>query len=69
MITQVQPGKLLTVEADKGEKLVRKLVSFENGVFFVCKPEEYDAAASEGRDPVCIGFRPEYVLDDDGARQ
>lgn len=52
----------VTVIADKDEVLSRVLVSVENDVYFVCKPEEYQAAKKEGREPVCIGFRREYVL-------
>lgn len=55
-------GKSVTLMADKDEVLNRVLVSVENDVYFVCKPEEYQAAAREGRDPVCIGFKREYVV-------
>jgi hypothetical protein len=48
--------------ADRGEVLERVLVSVENGVCFVCKREEYEAARLENREPVCIGFRQEYVI-------
>ena len=56
-------GQLLTIVSDRDVVIQRTLVSVENGVFFVCKPEEFEAAIREGREPVCIGFRPEYILD------
>jgi hypothetical protein len=44
-----------------GDKIIdRVLVAVENGYLFVCKPEEWDAAHREGREPICIGFRAEY---------
>lgn len=54
--------KHVNVVADKDEILNRVLVSVENNVYFVCRPEEFEAAAKEGREPVCIGFRREYVV-------
>ncbi len=40
----------------------RIVVSIGGGVFFVCKPEEFEAAKRENREPVCIGFKPEYIV-------
>ncbi len=56
-------GKVLTLVSDNDVVIQRRLVAVENGLFFVCKEEEFQAAAKEGREPTCIGFRPEYVLD------
>jgi hypothetical protein len=55
-------GEKVAVIADKDEVLNRVLVSVENGVLFVCKLEEFEAAKREGREPACIGFRREYVV-------
>jgi hypothetical protein len=55
-------GQELTVVEDGEVEVRRALVAFENGLFFVCRPEEWESAKREGRDPVCIGFKPEYVL-------
>ena len=57
-------GELLTLRADRGEVINRVLVSVENGVCFVCKPEEFEAAKREQREPICIGFRPEYIVEE-----
>jgi len=61
-------GMELTIVSDQDVIIKRKLVSVENGVFFVCKAEEFDAASREGRDPICIGFKSEYILDLDGRK-
>jgi len=54
-------GKEVTVTCYGGAKARRILVSVENGVFFVCKSEEYALATAEKREPLCIGFHPEDV--------
>lgn len=56
-------GELLTLVSDGDVVIQRRLVSVENGVYFVCKDEEFAAANVDGREPVCIGFKAEYVLD------
>ena len=56
-------GQVLTLLTSGGKVVQRTLVAVENGLFFVSKREEFEAAVLEGREPVCIGFRPEYVLD------
>jgi hypothetical protein len=56
-------GQLLSLISDRNVVIERVLVSVENGVYFVCKSEEFDAAKNEGREPICIGFRREYVLE------
>lgn len=56
-------GTDVTLLSDRDVIIKRKLVSVENGVYFVCKPEEFELAAREGREPICIGFRREYVID------
>ena len=57
-------GKEISLIAYGDTAIVRTLVSVENGVYFVCKTEEFKQAKMEGREPVCIGFRREYVLGD-----
>lgn len=55
-------GDTLSLVADGDVVIKRKLVSEENGVVYVCKEEEFDSAAKEKREPVCIGFKLEYVV-------
>jgi hypothetical protein len=54
--------KVVSIISDKDMVIERILVSVENGVYFVCKPEEYDTALREGRQPVCIGFKKDAIL-------
>jgi hypothetical protein len=60
---QMTVGETLTLLSGREVIIKRTLVSVENGVYFVCKLEEFEAAKRDGRNPVCIGFRKEYVLD------
>jgi len=59
-------NKEITILADRDEVITRTVVSVENDMYFVCKKEEFEAARRENREPVCIGFRREYVLDGGG---
>lgn len=44
-----------------GETMRRRVVAVEQGKVYICKDDEYVAAEREGREPVCVGFRPEAV--------
>ncbi len=55
-------GSRVSVVQYDGIVIDRVLVAVENGYLFVCKPEEWDVARSEGREPTCIGFRAEYLV-------
>jgi len=68
MSKQVVVGTRLTVLSLGDVLIQRRLVSVENSVYFVCKDEEFEAAKSENREPVCSGFRSEYVLESKSAR-
>ena len=59
----MKTGQLLTIVSDRDVIIRRTLVSVENDVLFVCKQEEFKAALREKRQPTCIGFRREYVLE------
>ena len=58
---QVIVGQLVTVIADGEVRLRRRVVANDGGVCFVCTDLEFTAASKEGREPICIGFRSEYV--------
>lgn len=62
MDTQCVEIKHVNLIAYGDEILTRVLIAVENGVYFVCKQEEFEAAMSEGREPICIGFRREYAV-------
>jgi len=59
----METGQLLTIVSDRDVIIKRTLVSVEQDVIFVCKQEEFEAALRENRQPTCIGFRREYVLE------
>jgi hypothetical protein len=63
MNIQTTEGKDINLLASGDIIITRKLVSVENGVYFVCKSDEFTQARKEGREPVCIGFRREYVVE------
>jgi hypothetical protein len=46
----------------RGNVIRRVLVIVENGYFYVCNREEWEAAKTEGREPVCIGFPPSDLI-------
>jgi hypothetical protein len=48
-------GQLLTIVLDGGQIIQRKLVSVENGMYFVCQEEEFDKAAQGKREPTRLG--------------
>lgn len=59
--TIFEPGVSVEVEAAGGELITRRVVALERGRVFVCTDQEYEAASKDGREPVCVGFRPESV--------
>jgi hypothetical protein len=56
-------GQVLTLLSDGDIVIKRRLVAMENGLLFVCKDEEFESAKRDHREPVCIGFRPEYLIE------
>ena len=56
-------GQVLKLISYQDVVIQRRLVAVENGLFFVCKEDEFEAAREERREPNCIGFRQEYVLE------
>lgn len=54
-------GQAVTVTCYGDKKVIRSVVSVENGKVYVCKQDELKAATRENRAPVCIGFSPQDV--------
>jgi len=47
-----------------GDRIIdRVLVAVENQYIYVCKREEFEAAIQQNRQPICIGFRPEDLVE------
>ena len=62
MNSQVNEHKDVHLIAHGDKIITRVIVSVDGDVYFVCKREEFEQAKKEGRDPVCVGFKREYVL-------
>jgi len=56
-------GQEVILVAFGDQRISRVLVAVENAYLFVCRREEFEAATRENREPVCIGFRAEYLLE------
>lgn len=55
-------GDFVTVlEAFEG-KMVKAVVDWDEEYIYVCRKEEFAEAIKEGREPVCVGFRREYIV-------
>jgi len=55
----MQHGKVVSLKQFGDRLIERVVVAVENGRIFVCKPEEFEAAKVEKREPTCVGFRVE----------
>ncbi len=49
-------GDRIKVKAFGGRVLTRRVVGLSDQVVLISKEAEYQAAAQEGREPVCSGF-------------
>lgn len=45
------------------EAVLRVVKTDEDGVVLACRPEEWERAQTEGSHPLCIGVKPEYVVE------
>ena len=57
----MKQGDLVKVVAFGGEELTRRVVAEGNGVIYVCSEQEYHAALTQGREPLCVGFQQDDV--------
>ena len=58
----MQPGDTIRVVGDQGKELVRRLVEVRGQVVLICTDEEFKAARTEGREPICVGFKASKVV-------
>ena len=58
-------GDVIKLRAYGGEILIRRVVAIEDGIVFVSKEEEFEAANKESREPVAVGFHIGDVLKND----
>ena len=56
-------GDIIRLRAFGGKQIVRRFVeSLENSVL-ICTHAEYELALKEHREPLCIGFSPEDIIE------
>ena len=58
----MQRGDTIRVVGDQGKELVRRLVEVRGQVVLICTEDEFQAAHTEGREPVCVGFKANKVV-------
>jgi hypothetical protein len=61
MDTQTYEGKEVTLISYGGKLINRVVVKDLGSVLLVCKTCELEQARTEKRDPICIGFKKEYI--------
>ena len=56
-----EQGQAVTLLSCSGV-IDRIVVEDLGAVILICRPEEYERASTEGRDPVSVGFKKTYVI-------
>jgi hypothetical protein len=58
----MKPGQMIKLRAYGNEVITRQLVRLNDETVVVCRPEEYEAALREKREPVSVGFHIRDVV-------
>jgi hypothetical protein len=58
-------GQLVKLRAYGNKELLRRIIRLEGDIVIVCRPEEYEAARREGREPTAVGFHTTDVIGQD----
>lgn len=61
-------GQMVKLRAYGGEELVRVVVQLHNDTVVVCRPEEYENARLQGREPIGVGFHLKDVISKSGEK-
>jgi len=56
-------GDAIRLRAFGGKQIVRRFVESLGNSVLICTHEEYELALREGREPLCIGFSPEDIVE------
>jgi len=67
MAMQLQRGQQVRVNAYGGKQPSVIVVEDRGDVVLICKPQEFEAARTEKREPISVGFHKEDVLLPKGA--
>jgi hypothetical protein len=62
MKQELQRGQRVRVNAFGGKRPIVIVVEDRENVVLICKPEEYERALAEQRDPITVGFRKDDVV-------
>ena len=55
-------GQLIKLRAYGGEEIIRHVIRLDNDIIVVCRPDEYEKANLEGREPIGVGFKLKDVI-------
>ena len=55
-------GEMVKVRAYGDKELTRYVIHLDKDIVVVCRPEEYESAQSERREPVGVGFHLKDVV-------
>ena len=58
----MKEGQLIRLQAYGDKALQMIVVSEEGDTVYVCRMEEYEAAKTDNRDPKCVGFNRQFIL-------
>lgn len=58
----LKKGDLVTIIDYEGRKLERKTVEISVDTVYVCTEEEFENAENQGLEPICVGFKSEFVI-------
>ena len=61
-VNRLKTGQIIKVRAYGGEELVRTVVKQDQDVVVICRPEEYEMARLEGREPIGVGFHMKDIV-------
>jgi len=57
-------GQMIKLRGYGGEELVRCVVQLDKDTVVVCRPDEYEAARLEEREPIAVGFHITDIVDE-----
>ena len=60
----MEKGQMIKLKAYGHIELERRIVQINKEIVCVCKPEEYEKANKEGREPVSVGFHLKDIINE-----
>ena len=59
----MEAGQMVKLRVYGEKEVILKVLRQKKDTLVVCKPEEYDPAHLQGREPKCVGFHIKYLLE------